>query len=147
MTTKSQATSDIDRGPQLFECLGGTPALEQAVDQLFEQVEVDPLLSLYFDRTDLTKFKPRFRESLAELTGAPASSFSQPMIGQVHAGNDITDLAFDQFVTALCESFERLGIGTEVTTALRSRLNELKSVVVGGVEVPAQFVYQPQPAV
>lgn len=114
----------------IYQEAGGAPGIEAAVSVLYARVLGDTELSAYFDGVDLDRLKAHQREFLAVAFGGPGLYAGRPL-DIAHAGLGITDAHFERLVEHLAQTLADLGLAAPAVVVVRSRIEALRSSVVG----------------
>jgi hemoglobin len=93
----------------IYERIGGAPAVEAVVDLFYEKVWSDPALAGYFEGIDRDRLKEHQREFVSAALGGPERYDGRNM-GEAHAGLGITDAVFYQVVAHLAATLIQLGV-------------------------------------
>jgi len=99
--------------PTLYEWMGGTPAIERLIDELYRRVPNDPLLAPVFARMDSAHVK-HVAAFIAEVFGGP-KQYSQEYGGhknmiQHHVGRSLTEAQRQRWMQLLFECADDLGV-------------------------------------
>src|SRR5262245_22412731 len=87
MSMETTATS-------LYERLGGAPAIDAVVDELYRGILADPELATFFARVNLRSQKSRMCAFVTMVTGGPAEYRGRDM-STAHRRHAIEDRHFD----------------------------------------------------
>ena len=99
-------------GESLFDRLGGTTAVDAAVDLFYGKVLADPLLAGFFTGTDMVRQKAMQRAFLTVAFGGP-NSYSGRSLRAAHtkaAAGGLNDRHFDAVVGHLGATLTELGV-------------------------------------
>ena len=113
----------------IFDQLGGDAAIAAAVDGLYDRILADPVLSPWFERTDMSKQKRHMRAFMATALGGAAIYAGRDMRA-AHAGMRITHEAFDRVVGHLVETLISLGVPEHLIAQVGAGLAPLRAQVV-----------------
>jgi hemoglobin len=114
----------------LFEELGGAPAVSAAVDSFYKRVVSDPELSVWFAGVELGKLKDHQRAFLAVGLGGPEFYEGRSM-RTAHRGQRITDEAYTAALEHLAEALTELGVQEPITVQVIARIERLRVSIVG----------------
>ena len=110
-------------GPTLYERLGGAPAIDAVVDELYSRILSDPDLAPFFNRVNLRSQKGRMRAFVTMVTGGPNEYHGRDM-KTAHQRHAIEDRHFDLVAGYLVGTLEWAG-------ADRDAADELVTMVAG----------------
>jgi hemoglobin len=113
----------------IYGQIGGSSAVNAAVDLFYAKVLDDPSLSSYFDTIDLARLKGHQRAFITAAIGGPQAYAGRSM-ADAHAGLSITKEAFDSVVGKLVETLTELGVPDEVIGEIGARLLPLEHDIV-----------------
>jgi hemoglobin len=120
----------------LYERLGGAPAIEAVVDELYRRILADPELAPFFSRVNLRSQASRMRAFVTMVTGGPNEYRGRDM-QTAHRGHAIEDRHFDLVAGHLVATLEVAGAdpvaADELVTmvaGLRGDVVNVKSAVV-----------------
>jgi hemoglobin len=108
----------------------GVDVIKAAVSDFYERVLNDPELAGWFTGVDMRRLRSHQTAFLLFALGGPESYVGRPL-HQAHAGLQITDAAFDATVEHLVLALHGVGIGSDVIGQLRTRLERMRSQIVG----------------
>jgi hemoglobin len=94
--------------PSLYERLGGAPAVEAVVDELYDRIAADPELAHFFDNTDLRRHVQRVGVLITMVTGGPAQYRGRDM-ATAHQRLAIEDHHFDLVAAHLIATLDFVG--------------------------------------
>jgi hemoglobin len=116
-------------GPSLYERVGGAPAIDAAVEILYERVLGDPALAPFFQGIEMETVKRHQRTFLAHVLGGPGQA-SAADIQRAHARHAIEQRHFyavsDHIVDALCS----LGVDEDTIAEVITLLAPLSRQIV-----------------
>lgn len=130
----------------IFDAVGGEPVIAKAVEQFYGRVVADPLLKLYFKRTDVASLQRRFQKYLAYALSDNEASYDGTTMYEAHAGRGITDEAVDSFLQYLRESLTESGVPAAGIEKIMNKVSPVKDVVVDKFIFPGTYVYKPDSA-
>jgi hemoglobin len=93
----------------LFERLGGLPAIEAVVDELFARVAQDTRINAAFAGAPLPRTRRRLIEMVCQATGGPCTYSGRDMKTS-HAGMGITGAQFDALAGHLVAALDKLKV-------------------------------------
>src|SRR4051794_19695285 len=90
--------AEMDRGPSLYERLGGMPAIRAVVDELMVRMLRDPRVSPWFERAAAdpdraAAYKRNLADLVCQATGGPCKYAGMDMV-TAHKGRGVTIEAF-----------------------------------------------------
>lgn len=96
----------------LFERIGGTPAVDAAVDNFYEKVLADERINSYFENLDMVAQARKQKAFLTMVFGGPSRYEGRDLrVGHVHLG--LTDEHFDAVVENLGLTLKELGVSDD----------------------------------
>jgi len=113
----------------VFDQIGGTPALRTAVAVLYDRILADPVLSMWFQDTDLRRLKVHQQLFLTAALGG-ADEFGGRPLTEAHAGMGITHEAFDLLKMHLSASLLEMGVAPDPVVEIIARVETLRAGVV-----------------
>jgi hemoglobin len=126
----SQPVGDIS----LFERIGGTPAVQAAVDRFYERVLADPELKDFFNGVSMAKLKAHQFAFLSQALGGP-KQYSGASMREAHSRLAIEQRHFGGVAIHLVETLRELGVSQEIIEAIAAALTPLSEQIVN---TPAQ---------
>jgi len=105
-------------------------AVKAAVSDFYERVINDPELASWFSGVDMRQLRVHQTAFLIFALGGPEAYVGRPL-PEAHAGLEITDAAFDATVEHLLLALEGVGMASDVVRQLRTRLERMRSQIVG----------------
>lgn len=78
----------------IFDRLGGTGAVDDAVDDFYDRVLADERVAHHFEDTDVTELRAHQAQFISAVTGGPVQYDGADM-REAHEGMGITDGEFD----------------------------------------------------
>jgi hemoglobin len=115
--------------PSLYERLGGAPAIEAVVDELYRGILGDAELAPFFARVNLRSQKGRMCAFVAMVTGGPNEYRGRDM-KTAHARHAIEDRHFDLVAGHLIDALETVGADPAAADELVSAVAGLRGDVV-----------------
>ena len=120
----------------LYERLGGAPAIEAVVDELYRRILADPELAQFFARVNLRSQKARMRAFVSMVTGGPNEYRGRDM-QTAHRRHAIEDHHFDLVAGHLVASLASAGAdpaaASELVTAVAGLRGDVVNVRLAGV--------------
>ena len=89
----------------IFERYGGFARVSRIVSTFYDRVLDSPILSPYFETTDMRRLIDHQTKFISSLMGGPAS-YSNETLERVHAHLNIDQESFDEMVLVLSETLE-----------------------------------------
>ena len=118
----------------LLERLGGTPAVEAAVDLFYRRVLDDPLLAPLFEGVSMPRMRAHQRRFLAQAFGGPAA-YRGRGLAEAHAGlverHGLDDRHFDAVLGHLDGALAALGVAPALRSEVRAIAGSVRGVVLG----------------
>ena len=115
--------------PSLYERLGGAPAIEAVVDELYRRVLADPELAPFFSRVNLRSQASRMRAFVTMVAGGPNEYRGRDMRA-AHRNHAIEDRHFDLVAGHLVATLEFAGADPLAAEELVTMVAGLRSDVV-----------------
>lgn len=130
--TRVQSRSKLTRSKDslsLFELIGGAPAIEAAVDELYRRIMADAELSPLFKEERLPHLKKQQADFFTQaLGGGPA--YHGPSMKEAHAGFNISAEQFGRVATHLQATLQHLGVEEEYVEAVMSKVGPLANAII-----------------
>ena len=114
----------------IFDRIGGAEAVAAVVDDFYDRVLADPLLSGFFANTDMARLKAHQR-SLHRRRARRAATYRGRTMAEAHAGLGLKPEHFDAVVTHLTESLRKHDVAEDIIATIGDTLAPLKEQVVG----------------
>lgn len=115
--------------PSLYERLGGAPAIEAVVEELYRRILADPELAPFFARVNMRSQMSRMRAFVTMVTGAQADYRGRDM-QTAHRCHAIEDRHFDLVAGHLVASLESAGADAAAAAQLITMVAGLRGDVV-----------------
>ena len=115
--------------PSLYERLGGAPAIEAVVDELYRRILADSELAPFFTRVNLRSQSGRMRAFVTMVTGGPNEYRGRDM-QTAHRRHAIEDHHFDLVAGHLVATLEFVGADRLAAEELVTMVAGLRSDVV-----------------
>lgn len=117
----------------LFDRIGGSAALDAAVQLFYDRVIADPLLTPFFESVDLTKQRAKQKAFLAMAFGGPANYTGKDMRA-AHAPlveRGLTDRHFDAVAGHLQDTLEQLNVPEDLIAEVMAIAGSVRDDVLG----------------
>ena len=115
--------------PSLYERLGGAPAIEAVVDELYRRILADPELTPFFTRVNLRSQTSRMRAFVTMVTGGPNEYRGRDM-KTAHRSHAVEDHHFDLVAGHLVATLEFVGADPAAADELVTMVAGLRGDVV-----------------
>jgi len=113
----------------IYEAIGGEPALVAVVDDFYGRVLADAQLAAFFAGVNMPKLKGRQVEFFAAALGGP-DHYHGASMRQVHAGRGISQADFDRVAFHLAGSLADAGVPPEIITQIAAVILPLSGDIV-----------------
>lgn len=113
----------------VFERNGGFASVNRVVMSFYEKVLESPILSPYFEHTDMRTLIDHQTRFIATIMGGPAS-YTNDHLERVHARFGITAEAFDEAVSLLIEALEDHNFNDEDIQIVADEVKSRKRYIV-----------------
>lgn len=113
----------------LFERSGGFARVSKIVSAFYDRVLDSPVLSPYFEGSDMRRIIDHQTKFIAQAMGGPAS-YSNQELERVHARHKIDDAAFQEMLLLLHETLEDFGMDEADIEIVCSDVRSRKPYVV-----------------
>jgi hemoglobin len=114
----------------IYEQIGGSYAVGEAVEDFYDRVFSDRRLARYFAGTDMARQKAHLRAFIAAALGGPQVYAGRDMHA-AHSGRGITGPAFDNVVGHLAATLQGMGVPSATIEAIAGKLLPLRAQIVG----------------
>ena len=117
----------------LYEQLGGSAAVEAAVDVFYRKVLVDDRISHFFESVDMDRQIAKQKAFLTMAFGGPANYSGQDMRrGHAHlVARGLNDSHFDAVVELLGQSLAELGVAPALISQVAAIAESTRADVLG----------------
>lgn len=105
----------------IFERYGGFANVSRIVSSFYDRVLDSPILSPYFEKTDMRRLIDHQTKFIASIMGGPAS-YSNDVLERVHAHLNIDQEAFDEMVLILGETLEDFNMADTDVESVRDEI-------------------------
>lgn len=113
----------------IFETIGGDPVVGEAVEKFYRKLKSDPVIAVFFERTDVTKLETHQRMFLTAALGGPDAYEGRDMRA-AHAHLEITDTDFDKFLEHLTETLTEVGATPDRIAEVIEAISPLRVEIV-----------------
>jgi hemoglobin len=113
----------------IYEQIGGSYGVGEAVEAFYDRVCADRKLARYFAGTDMARQKAHLRAFIAAALGGP-QVYSGRDMRSAHVGRGITAPVFDTVVGHLAATLEGLGVPAATIQAIAGKLLPLRAEIV-----------------
>ncbi len=113
----------------LFESIGGEIAVSQAVDNFYARLQADPVISVFFESSDVATVTSHQQMFLTAALGGPDAYEGRDMRA-AHAHLPITDTDFELFLEHLGQTLADLGAPPARIAEVTGALGPLRSEIV-----------------
>lgn len=121
--------SNPSRQGNLYERIGGAPAITAAVELFYEKVLADPFLSPFFLDSSMQRLKAHQFAFLSQALGGPRS-YNGASMQHAHKRLVIEQRHFDAVAMHLIETLRDLSVPEDIITEVGSAIAPLASQVV-----------------
>lgn len=118
-------------GQPLYDRLGGSEAIDAAVDAFHDRVGEDDRVSHYFEAADMETLRRHQKAFFAAGTGGPVE-YTGTEIAAAHAPLAIDDEDFDIFVNHLAETLIAFDVPDREQRELLALVEDYRQTVVTG---------------
>ena len=113
----------------IYEAIGGAPALEAAVQRFYERVTADPQLASFFQGLDMRKLKVHQIAFLGQALGGPAR-YNGAGMQRAHAHLPIEQHHFDAVGQHLVATLQEFSVPDAMIGSIMERVAPLASHIV-----------------
>ena len=114
----------------IYDEIGGSPAVDAAVEALYQRLLADPELLSYFEGRDMRRLKAHQRALITVALGGTAEDYTGKMMHPAHAGMAITNEAFDKVLDHLLAVLTDVGVPAATSAKILAILQPLRTDVV-----------------
>jgi hemoglobin len=125
MTTAAEAN--------IYDAIGGEPALVAVVDDFYERVIGDPKLTGFFQGTNMTRLKGRQVEFFSAALGGP-HAYTGATMRDAHRGRGIRQEHFDVVAGHLVAALVAAGVTEELISQIVAAVAPLADDITAGAE-------------
>lgn len=115
----------------MFDRYGGFASVSRVVSAFYDRALESPLLSPYFENSDMRKLIDHQTKFVSSLMGGPAS-YSNEELERVHRRLDINERDFNEMITVLKETLEDFDFEMTDIATVQSEMMSRKRFIVGG---------------
>ena len=113
----------------LYDEIGGAPAIDAAVDDVYRRVLGDPILASFFQETDVRRLKAHQRAFLTTaLRGG--GGYNGRTMRAAHRGRGITDAHFNRVAVHLTATLVSLGVADGLVGEVIGAIAPLRAEIV-----------------
>lgn len=113
----------------IYDAIGGEPALTAVVDDFYVRVLADPQLAGFFAGVNMPKLKGMQVEFFATALGGP-DVYQGPSMRQAHAGRGISQADFDKVALHLTDALAAAGVPAEIIGQIAVAITPLADEIV-----------------
>ncbi|MDH6179877.1 hemoglobin [Microbacteriaceae bacterium SG_E_30_P1] len=113
----------------LYEQLGGDPAIAVAVESFYSRVLADPELARYFEGMDVSAIKRHQRDFFSVLLDGPEIYDGRSM-RNAHSGLGITEAEYTRVLRHLRDTLDDLRVEPELADGVIRRIELLRAAIV-----------------
>ena len=113
----------------IYDSIGGEPALAAVVDDLYQRVTADPELAGFFAGTNMAKLKGRQVEFFAAALGGP-HTYTGATMREAHRGRGIAQEHFDLAAGHLVAALGAAGVPDETISHIVGLISPLAEQIV-----------------
>ena len=114
----------------IYDEIGGAPAVDAVVEELYRRLLADPELLSYFEGRDMSRLQAHQRALVTVALGGTSEEYNGRMMHPAHAGLAITDEAFDRVLGHLAAVLAGAGVPAVTTAKILAILQPLRTDVV-----------------
>lgn len=119
------ATSD----PPLYERIGGSEAIEAAIDAFYVRVLEDDRVRHYFDDIEMARLKRHQKQFFEFGTGGPGE-YDVTLIETLHARHNIDEEAYEVFIGHFEDTLEAFGVPEQEHRELMEAIHAFRDDVI-----------------
>lgn len=113
----------------VFERNGGFASVNRVVMSFYDKVLDSPIMSPYFEHTDMRTLIDHQTRFIASVMGGPAS-YTNDQLERVHARLNIAEAAFDESVALLTEALEDHNFSDDDIQVVTDEISSRKRYIV-----------------
>lgn len=113
----------------LYERLGGKPAIQAVVDDFIGNVAADTRINGFFANTNIPRLNTLLVNQICQATGGPCKYEGHSMKA-AHAGMGVTDAHFNALVEDLVKSLNKFNVPEKERNELLTALAAMKGDIV-----------------
>ena len=119
----------------LYERIGGSAAIQVAVDRFYDRVLTDPLLAHFFEDVPMPRLKAHQFAFLSQALGGP-KQYSGASMRDAHRHLAIKRRHFDAVATHLLETLRELKVPEAIVVEIGQAVTPLSSEIVNTASAP-----------
>ena len=123
------STTTIAPAINLYEEIGGRPALQAAVDVFYRRLLADPELARFFPHGVAAQHRAFLVTALGEALGGP-ERYRGPLLPDAHRHLGITDAQFDRTAAHLSGALDELGVPRPLAGQVIAVVAKLRGAIV-----------------
>ena len=123
----------VDMAQSMFDRYGGFASVSRVVSAFYDKALDSPLLSPYFENSDMRKLIDHQTKFVSSLMGGPAS-YSNEELERVHRRLDINERDFNEMIAVLKETLEDFDFEMTDIATVQSEMLSRKRFIVGGTQ-------------
>ena len=127
--------SETTNGTTLYERIGGSAAIQAAVDRFYDRVLTDPRLARFFESVPIRRLKAHQFAFLSQALGGP-KQYSGPSMRDAHRHLAIERSHFDAVATHLVETLSELNVPEAIIAEIGQAVTPLSSEIVNTASAP-----------
>lgn len=120
-------------GGSLYDQIGGSAAVDAAVDLFYEKVLADDTINGFFGNVDMKKQRAQQKAFLTLVFGGP-NAYTGKDLRSAHAGlvkNGLSDLHFDAVAKHLQTTLDQLNVPDDLKTQIMTIAGSVRNDVLG----------------
>lgn len=120
-------------GGSLYDQIGGSAAVDAAVDLFYERVLADDTINGFFGNVDMKKQRAQQKAFLTLVFGGP-NAYTGKDLRSAHAGlvkNGLSDLHFDAVAKHLQTTLDQLNVPDDLKTQIMTIAGSVRNDVLG----------------
>ncbi len=125
----AQRQQQPERTGTLYERLGGMPAIEAVVDELYRNMETDERINGYFIGTHGPELARLLSEQMCAATGGPCTYSGRDM-ESVHTGMNITAAQFEALLQDLRRAMDHFQVPAREQQEVLALLGGMKASII-----------------
>ena len=129
MSIAGSVKGDSVENPRLFERIGGTVAVDAAVETLYQKILADESLFPLFASLQMDHLKRMQKKFLTVAFGGP-SEYTGRTLKAAHEGKGIKDTQFVALAEHLCDTLEQLNLPDAQRVAIMTIVHSVKGSIV-----------------
>ena len=125
----AQSQQRPERSGTLYERLGGMPAIEAVVNELYRNIANDERINGYFIGADGPEIARLLSEQICAATGGPCTYSGRDM-ESLHTGMNITTAQFNALVEDLHRAMDHFQVPAREQQELLTLLGSMKTAII-----------------